>query len=53
MREKIGGEWKQYTVSGKPDAKGKTFQAYFYVIGAGTIWLDDVALTPVGGTLDE
>ncbi|MFB3893734.1 MAG: hypothetical protein ACE15C_17105 [Phycisphaerae bacterium] len=53
IREKIGGQWKQYTLGGKPDAKGKTYQVYFYSIAGGTIWLDDVELTSVGGKLDE
>ena len=53
LREKIGGAWKQYTAAGEPVAGKKTYQVYFYSIGAGTIWLDDVELVPVGGTLDE
>jgi len=53
LREKIGSEWKQYTVIGKPVEGKKTYQVYFYSIGAGTIWLDDVALVPVGGKVDD
>lgn len=53
LREKIGPEWKQYTVSGKPEGKSPTFNVFFYHIGEGTIWLDDVALVPVGGKVDE
>ena len=53
LREKISDSWKQYTVSGKPAEGKNTYQVYFYSIGAGTIWLDDVELVPVGGTLDE
>jgi hypothetical protein len=53
MREKIGDAWKQYTLVGEPAADRKTYQVYFYSIGAGTIWLDDVELVPVGGRLDE
>ncbi len=53
LREKIGDVWKQYTVTGEPVAGKQTYNVYFYSIGAGTIWLDDVELVPVGGTLDE
>jgi hypothetical protein len=52
-REKIGDAWKQYTLVGEPAEGTKTYQVYFYSIGAGTIWLDDVELIPIGGTLDE
>ena len=30
----------------------KTYNVYFYHIGEGTIWLDDVKLVSVGGKLD-
>jgi hypothetical protein len=53
MREKIGDAWKQYSLVGEPTEGKKTYQVYFYSIGAGTIWLDDVELVPVGGKLDE
>jgi hypothetical protein len=53
LREKIGPEWKEYTVAGTPEAQAKTYRVYFYHIGEGTIWLDDVKLVPVGGKLDE
>jgi hypothetical protein len=53
LREKIGDAWKQYTALGKPVADRNTYQVYFYSIGGGTIWLDDVELVPVGGKLDE
>ena len=52
LRRKLPPEWKRYTLSGKPTAGAKTFMVYFYAIGGGTIWLDDVKLVPVGGTLD-
>jgi len=52
-REKIADSWKQYAVLGKPVQGQNTYQVYFYSIGAGTIWLDDVELVPVGGKLDE
>jgi len=53
LREKIGDPWRQYTAMGKPVEGKQTYQVYFYSIGAGTIWLDDVELVPVGGRLDE
>jgi hypothetical protein len=52
LREKIGPEWKEYTVVGKPAEKSPTYQVYFYHIGEGTIWLDDVSLVPIGGKLE-
>jgi hypothetical protein len=52
LREKMGPAWKQYTVTGKPTAGKDEYTVYFYHIGAGTIWLDDVKLVPVGGTLE-
>jgi hypothetical protein len=52
LREKIGPAWKQYTVIGEPEAEAKTYGVYLYHIGAGTIWLDDMELVPVGGELD-
>jgi len=51
-REKIGPEWKEYTLVGKPEGKNPTYMLYVYVIGEGTIWLDDVSLVPVGGKLE-
>ncbi len=53
LRQKLGSEWKEYTVLGKPEKDAKTFGVYFYHIGEGTIWLDDVSLVPVGGKLEE
>jgi hypothetical protein len=52
LREKIGPVWKQYTVIGEPIAEVKTYGVYLYHIGAGTIWLDDMELVPIGGKLD-
>jgi hypothetical protein len=52
FREKIGPVWKLYTVIGEPEAEAKTYRVYFYHIGKGTIWLDDMELVPVGGKLD-
>jgi hypothetical protein len=53
LRQKIDGQWRQYTVLGKPIAGKNSYMFYFYSIGAGTIWLDDAELVPVGGKLDE
>lgn len=53
MRQKIAGDWKQYTLTGTPDGGAKTYRVYLYHIGEGTIWLDDVRLVPVGGKLDD
>jgi hypothetical protein len=53
LREKTGPEWKQYTVRGKPEPGKPTYNVYFYSIGEGTIWLDDVSLVPVGGKLED
>ncbi len=52
LRQKIPLQWKEITVIGKPETGKKTYQVYLYVTGGGTIWLDDVALVPVGGSLD-
>jgi hypothetical protein len=52
LREKIGPEWKQYTVLGEPQAGQDTYGVYFYHIGTGTIWLDDMELVPIGGELN-
>jgi hypothetical protein len=52
LREKIPPNWKQYTVIGKPEAGAKTYTVFLYVIGEGTIWLDDVELVPVGGKVE-
>jgi hypothetical protein len=52
VRQKIAPEWKQYTLMGQPEKAAKTYSLYFYHIGEGTIWLDDVELTPVGGKLE-
>ena len=53
LRQKIADEWKEYTLAGQPAAGKPQFTVYFYCTGAGTIWLDDVSLVPVGGTLEE
>ena len=52
VRQKIAPEWTEYTVIGKPDPEAQTYGVYIYVIGLGTIWLDDVCLVPVGGKLE-
>jgi len=53
LRQKISDQWKQYTLLGKPVAGKPTYTLYFYSIGGGTIWLDDVELVPVGGKLED
>lgn len=53
LREKIGPEWKQYTMKTKPEAGEKTFGVYFYTVGAGTIYLDDVKVRPLGQILED
>ncbi len=53
LRQKMDEQWEQYTVSAKPIEGEKTYYVYFYSIGSGTIWLDDVELAPVGGKLEE
>ena len=52
MRERIGTEWKQYTLAGKPVEGKKDYRVYFYATGLGTLWLDDVKLVPQGGQTD-
>lgn len=50
LRQKMGPAWKQYTLVGKLAPAAKTYRVYFYHIGQGTIWLDDVKLVPAQGT---
>jgi len=52
LRQKLAPEWTQYTVKGKPDAGAREFSLYFYSIGGGTIYLDDVKLVPAGAKVD-
>ena len=52
VRHKIPPGWKEYTLVGKLTPGAKTYSIYFYHIGAGTIWLDDVKVVPVGGKAD-
>ena len=52
LRQKLAPEWQQYTVRGKPEPAAREFTLYIYSIGAGTIYLDDVSLVPVGAKLD-
>jgi len=52
LRQKIAPAWRQYTVVGKLARGAKTYGIYFYHIGTGTIWLDDMKLVPVGGKAD-
>ena len=53
LREKIGAAWKQYTARRQAGRGKQTYKVYFYSIGGGTIWLDDVELVPVGGKLED
>lgn len=53
LRQKIGPDWTQVTLRGKPEKDAKQFMFYIYVTGEGTIWLDDVKIVPVGGAMDE
>jgi hypothetical protein len=53
LREKVGPEWTEIVVRGTPQPDAKDFRLYIYAIGAGTIYLDDAKLVPVGAALDE
>ena len=53
LRQKIPPEWTEVTLKGAPQAGAKQLALYIYVIGKGTIWLDDAKLVPVGGAPDE
>ncbi len=53
LRTKVPGEWTEIKLAGRPEAGAKDFRLYIYVTGAGTIYLDDVKLAPVGGDLGE
>lgn len=53
MREPIPTEWKEYTLAGIPEEGAHTYTVYFYAIGGGTIWLDDMKLVPVGGKMED
>jgi len=52
LREKMPSEWKEVTVIGKRSGDKNTYKVYFYATGLGTLWLDDVVLVPVGGSLE-
>jgi hypothetical protein len=51
--EKIGPEWQQITVVGKPDANAKEYTLWIYSRGGGTLWLDDAKLLPVGVKVED
>ncbi|MFB3892576.1 MAG: hypothetical protein ACE15C_11200 [Phycisphaerae bacterium] len=51
--EKIGPEWKQITLVGKPDPKAKEFTLWIYARGGGTIWLDAARMVPQGVKLED
>jgi len=48
LRCQVPPQWTLYEVLGKPESGTNSFRVYFYHIGKGTIWLDDVRLVPVG-----
>ncbi len=53
LRQKIGPEWEQITLTGLPEPDAQTFMFYIYVTGQGTIYLDEAKLVPVGGEFDD
>jgi len=53
FREQIGPEWRQITVTGKPDAGAKKFTIWLYSRGGGTIWLDEARMLPLGVKLED
>jgi len=53
LRTQVPPAWTEITVKGKPDAGAKEYVLYLYVIGKGTIWLDDAKLVPVGVTVED
>ena len=48
LRQAMPPQWREVTVVGKPKPGAKDFMVYFYSIGGGTLYLDDVRLIPVG-----
>jgi hypothetical protein len=53
LRQKVPAEWTQITLKGTPEPDAKQYTLYIYVIGKGTIWIDDAKLVPVGANLDD
>jgi len=53
LRQKIGPEWTEVTLKGEPEQGAKEFGLYIYVVGSGTIYLDDAKLVPVGANLED
>lgn len=53
LRQRVPEEWTEIKVSGEPREGETQFMVYLYVTGAGTIYLDDVKLVPVGGEFGE
>lgn len=53
LREKMPPQWKEITVIGRRSSERDSYKVYFYATGEGTLWLDDVTLVPVGGSLEE
>ena len=48
LRQRIGTQWEQVTVTGTLQPDADTYHVYIYVTGEGTIWLDDAQLVPAG-----
>jgi hypothetical protein len=53
LRQKIPAEWTEVTLKGTPEPNADGYTLYIYVIGKGTIWLDDGKLVPVGGKVED
>jgi len=53
LRVKVPPKWTKYTVLGTPEQGSPTYRVFFYHIGKGTIWLDDVRLVPVGPSFEK
>jgi hypothetical protein len=53
VTEKLGPEWKQITLVGKPKAGAKEFLFYLYSRSGGTIWIDDAKLVPLGVKVED
>jgi hypothetical protein len=53
LRTKVPPEWTEITVKGKAEPGAKEYVLYVYVVGKGTIWLDDAKLVPTGANLED
>jgi hypothetical protein len=52
LRQRVPEQWTEIKLTGEPEQGAKDFSLYLYVIGEGTIYLDDVKLVPVGGEFE-